>query len=135
VLNPLSIPSEVLDQLRSLSEALGRLPAIEELLATRLGGLESRLERLPDDIEVALREHFERQREGVETMHGELVANREAAEQLPTRINQLLERIDAMRGELRVIGAEMIRVRETLQPLEGPAERLARLDERLPGGG
>jgi hypothetical protein len=117
VLNPLSIPAEVLDQLRSLSEALGRLPAIEELLATRLGGLESRL------------------RDGIETMHGELVANREAAEQLPTRIDQLLERIDATRGELRVIRAEMIRVRETLQPLEGPAERLARLDERLPGGG
>jgi uncharacterized coiled-coil DUF342 family protein len=89
-------------------------------------------------------------------MQGELVSNRQAAEALPPRVERLLESIDAMRGELSAnreaaeelpvrldeLRAELAAVREeisqirgTIEPLQGPAERLARVDERLPGGG
>lgn len=155
MINPFAVPAALLEELRALTEAVSRLPAIEETIDGRLAELGARLERLPGDIEQAVRPHFERQRRGVEVMEGHLAANREAAEQLPPRIDSLLERIDAMRDELRAnreaaealpsrldsmsedlraIRGEMTSVRETLEPLQGPAERLARMDERLPGG-
>jgi chromosome segregation ATPase len=155
MLNPISLPAELVQQVQALSEAVRCLPSIERMLDTRRGRLESRLESLPDDIEAALRDHFERQQQGVASMHGELRANREAAEQLPPGVEGLLERIDALRGELsanreaaeavparlealrgelRQVLDEITRIRETLEPLQGPAERLARMDERLPGG-
>jgi hypothetical protein len=88
-------------------------------------------------------------------MQGQLEASRAAAEKLPPRVDVLLERVDAMRDELKVIRSaadalpdrldalrddlsgvlrEIATVRETIEPLQGPAERLARVDERLPAG-
>jgi chromosome segregation ATPase len=155
MINLLAVPSALLDELRALADAVGRLPGIDETIDGRLADLDARLERLPGDIEQALRPHFEQQHRGLEVMEGHLAANREAAEQLPPRIDRLLERIDAMRDELRAnreaaealpsrldsmsedlraIRGEITSVRETLEPLQGPAERLARMDERLPGG-
>jgi chromosome segregation ATPase len=156
VLNPLVLPAELLEQLRALSEAVRCLPAIERMVDKRLERMQSRLESLPADIESSLRGHFERQQAGVELMQEELVSNRQAAEALPPRVDRLLESIDAMRGELSAnreaaeglpvrldeLRAELAAVREeisqirgTIEPLQGPAERLARVDERLPGGG
>jgi hypothetical protein len=60
-------------------------------------------------------------------LHPELVANREHAEKLPSKV-------DALGQEIRAVLAEISEVRETVEPLQGPAERVARLSERLPGG-
>jgi septal ring factor EnvC (AmiA/AmiB activator) len=110
MLNPLSLPNEVVSALRSVA-------AIERLLAA-----------LPDQIEARMRPHFSGQREDLARLHEELVASRIEAEKLPAHI-------EALRDELRGVLAELTEVRETVEPLQGPAERVARLDERLPGGG
>jgi chromosome segregation ATPase len=127
MLNPLSLPGEVVAALRSVA-------AIERLLDERLRGMEVRLasfelqmQRLPAEIEQTLRRHFEGQRGDLAGLHDELVANREQAEQLPGKV-------DGLRDEMRGLLVEISDVRETVEPLQGPAERLARLDERLPGG-
>ena len=114
MLNPLVVPAELVDQVRALGEAVRCLPSIERMLGERLGRLESRLDSLPAEMERSLGDHFDRQRE--------------AAESLPPRMEHLLDRIDAVRDELA-------RIRNTVEPLQGPAERLARVDDRLPGGG
>jgi predicted nucleic acid-binding Zn-ribbon protein len=134
MLNPLALPNEVGAALRSVT-------AIERLLDERLRGLERRFEsldaqmaRLPTDIERTLRHHFEGQRGDLAQLHDELVANREQAEKLPGKVDGLREEIGAVRGVLREVLAEIAEVRETVEPLQGPAERAARLSERLPGG-
>jgi hypothetical protein len=121
MLNPLSLPADVLAALRSVSN-------IERILDDRLAeverqlrDLDRRIELLPADLERRLRPHLEAQNEAVERLHPELVANRKHAEKLPGKV-------DGLREELRA-------VRETTEPLQGPAERVARLSERLPGGG
>lgn len=128
MLNPLSLPNEVLSALRSVG-------AIERLLDDRLrrlekelGALDARMARLPDELESTLRHHFEGQRGDLAQLHEELVANREQAEQLPGKV-------DGLREEMRALLGEISEVRETVEPLQGPAERVARLNERLPGGG
>jgi chromosome segregation ATPase len=135
MLNPLALPNEVVAALRSVT-------AIERLLDERLRGLERRfesldssMERLPADIEQTLRHHFEGQRGDLAELHDELVANRRQAEQLPGKVDGLREEIGAVRGVLREVLGEIAQVRETVEPLQGPAERAARLSERLPGGG
>ena len=55
------------------------------------------------------------------------MANRKHAEQLPGKV-------DGLRDEIRAVFSEIDEVRETVEPLQGPAERVARLSERLPGG-
>ena len=135
MLNPLALPNEVLAALRSVAN-------IERILDERLAGLErrfdsldARMARLPDNIEETLRHHFEGQRSDLATLHEELVANREQAEQLPGKVDGLREEIGGLRGEMGALLAEVTEVRETVEPLQGPAERAARLSERLPGGG
>jgi chromosome segregation ATPase len=128
MLNPLSLPNDVLAALRSVTN-IERL--LDERLADvdeRLGQLNARMERMPIDLERTLRPHLEGQRESIDRLHPELVANREHAEQLPGKV-------DAMSQEIRAVLAELNEVRETVEPLQGPAERVARLSERLPGGG
>jgi prefoldin subunit 5 len=127
MLNPLSLPADVAAALRSVA-------AIERVLADgfraiddRFEQLDRRLQQLPDDIELRLRDHFERQQAGVAALLPELQANREHAELLPGKV-------DALRAELRELLAEISQVRETIEPLQGPAERMGRLSERLPGG-
>jgi chromosome segregation ATPase len=155
LLNPLVLPAELLEQLRALSEAVRCLPAIERMVDERLDRMQSRLEALPADIVRSLRGHFERQQAAVEPMQEELVSNRQAPEALPPRVERLLERTEAMRcelsanreaaerlpvrlddlrGELAAVREEISRIRGMIEPLQGPAERLARVDERLPGG-
>jgi chromosome segregation ATPase len=128
MLNPLSLPNDVLAALRSVTN-------IERLLDERLASVEERLEqmdasieRLPADLERTLRPHLEGQNASIEKLHPELVANREHAEQLPGKV-------DGLRDEIREVLSEISEVRETVEPLQGPAERVARLSERLPGGG
>jgi uncharacterized protein involved in exopolysaccharide biosynthesis len=121
MLNPISLPSEIVAALRSLS-------AIERLL-------DSRLAHLPDDIERALRHHFESQRGDLAELHDELVANRRQAELLPGKVDGLRDEVAALRAELREVLGEIAQVRETVEPLQGPAERVSRLSDRLPGGG
>ena len=134
MLNPLSLPTEVLSALRSVS-------AIERLLDERLGGLnrrfdslDTRLRQLPDDMERSLRHHFEGQRGDLAELHDGLVANRRHAELLPGKVDGLRGEIGALRAELREVLGEIAQVRETVEPLQGPAERVARLSDRLPGG-
>lgn len=74
-----------------------------------------------------LRPHLEAQNASIEKLHPELVANREHAEQLPGKV-------DGLRDEIRAVLSEINEVRETVEPLQGPGERVARLSERLPGG-
>jgi chromosome segregation ATPase len=121
MLNPLALPNEVLAALRSVAN-------IERILDERLRGIEQRFDSLdrqmsslPNRIEETLRHHFEGQRSDLSELHEELVANREHAEQLPGKV-------DGLRAEIGEI-------RETVEPLQGPAERAARLSARLPGGG
>jgi chromosome segregation ATPase len=135
MLNPLSLPNEVLAALRSVG-------AIERLLAHRLrrleqelGALDARMARLPDELESTLRHHFEGQRGDLAELHEELVANREQAEQLPGKVDGLREEMRGLREEMGAMLGEISEVRETVEPLQGPAERVARLSERLPGGG
>jgi chromosome segregation ATPase len=127
MLNPLALPNEVLAALRSVA-------GIERLLDERLEGIDERLQALegqmadlPATLERALRPHLEGQNESIEKLHPELVANREHAEKLPGKV-------DALTDEIRAVLSELNQVRETLEPLQGPAERVARLSERLPGG-
>ena len=127
MLNPLSLPNDVLAALRSVTN-------IERLLDERLASVEERLEqmdasmeRLPADLERTLRPHLEGQNASIEKLHPELVANREHAEQLPGKV-------DGLRDEIRAVLSEINEVRESVEPLQGPAERVARLSERLPGG-
>jgi uncharacterized coiled-coil DUF342 family protein len=124
MLNPLELPGDVAAALRSVV------------------AIERSLDDLPERIEATLRTHFEGQRSDLAELHSELVANRRQAEQLPPKVDGLREEIvstrdeiAALRGELRGVLAEIAGVRETVEPLQGPAERLARLDDRLPGGG
>jgi chromosome segregation ATPase len=131
MLNPLELPGEVAAALRSVV------------------AIERSLDDLPERIEATLRSHFEGQRSDLAELHSELVANRRQAEQLPPKVDGLREEIvgvrdevasardeiAGLREELRAVLAEIGEVRETVEPLQGPAERLARLDERLPGGG
>jgi chromosome segregation ATPase len=127
MLNPLSLPNDVLAALRSVTN-IERL--LDERLADaeeRLGQLDARIERLPADLERTLRPHLERQNASIEKLHPELVANREHAEQLPGKV-------DGLRDEIRAVFSELNEVRETVEPLQGPAERVAKLSERLPGG-
>jgi chromosome segregation ATPase len=127
MLNPLSLPNDVLAALRSVTniERLldERLADVEE----RLGQLDARIERLPVDLESTLRPHLEGQRESIDRLHPELVANREHAEKLPGKV-------DALGQEIRAVLTELSEVREAVEPLQGPAERVARLSDRLPGG-
>lgn len=123
----ISLPGDVLAALRSVTN-------IERLLDERLASVEERLEqtdasieRLPADLERTLRPHLEAQNASIEKLHPELVANREHAEQLPGKV-------DGLRDEIRAVLSEINEVRETLEPLQGPAERVARLSDRLPGG-
>jgi chromosome segregation ATPase len=127
MLNPLALPNEVLAALRSVA-------GIERLLDERLEGIDERLEALegqmadlPATLERTLRPHLEGQRESIEMLRPELVANREQAEKLPGKV-------DALTDEIRAVLSELNQVRETLEPLQGPAERVGRLSERLPGG-
>ena len=127
MLNPLALPNDLVAALRSVAN-IERL--LDERLAEveyRLAELDARIERLPIDLERTLRPHLEAQIAGVEKLHPELVANREHAEKLPGKVDQLGE-------EIRAVLAEVNEVRETVEPLQGPAERVARLSERLPGG-
>ena len=127
MLNPFSLPNDVLAALRSVTniERLldERLADVEE----RLGQLDARIERLPADLERTLRPHLEGQRESIDRLHPELVANRKHAEQLPGKV-------DGLQTEIRAVLSELNEVRETVEPLQGPAERVASLSERLPGG-
>jgi hypothetical protein len=45
------------------------------------------------------------------------------------------DEVRGLRDEMRALLAEVSEVRETVEPLQGPAERVARLSERLPGDG
>ena len=125
--HPALLPNDVLAALRSVTN-------IERLLDERLASVEERLEqmdasmeRLPADLERTLRPHLEGQNASIEKLHPELVANREHAEQLPGKV-------DGLRDEIRAVLSELNEMRETVEPLQGPAERVARLSERLPGG-
>jgi chromosome segregation ATPase len=127
MLNPLSLPNDALAALRSVTN-IERL--LDERLADiegRLGELDARIERLPIGLERTLRPHLEGQRESIDRLHPELVANREHAEKLPTKV-------DDMSREIRAVLSELNEVRETVEPLQGPARRVARLSDRLPGG-
>ena len=117
MLNPLSLPADVLAALRSVAS------------------IELQLQRLPDELEKTLRPHLDAQNEGIATLHPELVANREHAEKLPGRVDALTDEVRALRGELRAVLGEISEVRETVEPLQGPAQRVARLCDRLPGDG
>lgn len=122
----ISLPGDVLAALRSVTN-------IERLLDERLASVEERLEqtdasieRLPADLERTLRPHLEAQNASIEKLHPELVANREHAEQLPGKV-------DGLRDGIRAVFSEIDEVRDR-RALQGPAERVARLSERLPGG-
>lgn len=134
--HPLLLPPRLLvralDDLRSLARAADRLPELERELFRRLDQLE-RLESverglagLPEAIEHALKEHLERQVEGIQRLHPELVQNRENSGQVPPLI-------DGMRDQLDALHAEMSAIREALAPLQSVAERADRLADRLPG--
>jgi chromosome segregation ATPase len=128
MLNPLALPSELVAALRSVAAIERLLDERLRSMEARLGALDVRMRDLPDDIEQTLRRHFDGQRGDLSELHSELVANREQAEQLPGKV-------DGLRDEMRALLAEISEVRETVEPLQGPAERVARLSERLPGSG
>jgi chromosome segregation ATPase len=128
MLNPLSLPNDVLAALRSVGNIERILDERLEDLDERLRDLEARMARLPADLERTLRPHLEGQNKSIEKLHPELVANRKHAETLPGKV-------DGLREEIRAVLSEISEVRETVEPLQGPAERMSRLSERLPGGG
>ena len=163
MLNPLSLPADVLAALRSVANIERLLDERLEAIEDRLREFDAQMAQLPADLERTLRPHLERQQDGIDKLYPELVATREHAETLPGKVdglrgeiravNDAVSGVDASVGadndsvggvrdelraataELRGVLAEVGEVRETVEPLQGPAERMARLSERLPGGG
>jgi chromosome segregation ATPase len=156
MLNPLSLPTDVLEALRSVGRIERLLDDRLALVDEHLQELDARIDGLPAELERALRPHLEGQNASIENLHPELVANRKHAEKLPGKVDGLRQeiravndavgsvdgsvgavndRLGAVTAELRGVLAEINDVRETVEPLQGPAERVARLSERLPGSG
>jgi chromosome segregation ATPase len=106
MLNPLFLPAELTAAIRSVT-----------------------------NIERSLREHLEGQRGALAEMRRELSANRRNVETLPPKLDALHQEIAGLRADFQAVLAELTEVRETVEPLQGPAERVARLSERLPGKG
>ena len=142
MLNPMKLPAD-------LVAALQAIPRIQDALESRLDRMDRRLLELPGRLEETLRGHFSDQREGIDELRPLLADNRRAAEQLPGKVDGLRGDVDNLRDELagardelkglrndfRVAIEELSSVRETVEPLRGPAERMGRLSERLPGQG
>jgi chromosome segregation ATPase len=135
MLNPLQLPAD-------LAAALRAVPEIQRMLERRLGDLERQMGTLPERLEATLRGHFHDQREGIDELRPLLADNRDAAQTLPGKVDALREELGAARGEIRGLRSdfkaaieELATVRETVEPLRGPAERVARLSDRLPGQG
>ena len=132
-----------------LVAALQAVPRIQATLESRLDRMDDRLLELPGRLEGTLRGHFRDQREGIDELRPLLADNRRAAQQLPGKVDGLREDVDGLRQELaaareelkglrsdfKVAIDELSSVRETVEPLRGPAERVGRLSERLPGQG
>ena len=79
MLNPLSLPVELLQRLNAIAEAVERLPAIERLIEERLDAFERRLQgfeksmgTMPKEMERELRPHMLRQAETAEGMAARL---------------------------------------------------------------
>lgn len=68
MLNPLTLPVELIQRINAIADAVERLPAIEK----RLAGFEETMDSMPQDIERELRPHMERQAETAEEMAGRL---------------------------------------------------------------
>ena len=75
MLNPLTLPIEIVQRLNAIAEAVERLPAIERLVEQRLDAFEKRLanfeqsmDEMPHEMERELRPHMERQAETAEAM-------------------------------------------------------------------
>jgi hypothetical protein len=120
MLNPLTLPASLLDDLREIAEAVKCLPRIEAMLRDRLDGLQASMDTLDERVEGRLSPHLD-------PMLPELVANRESAEQLPGEIAGL-------RSDLRDVRAHIGEVREVVEPLQGASERIGRINAKLPGG-
>ena len=56
-------------------------------------------------------------------------------DELREEIRAVNDSVGAVTAELRGVLSEVNEVRETVEPLQGPAERMARLSDRLPGSG
>jgi chromosome segregation ATPase len=91
-------------------------------------GLGTRLDKLPAALDDVLRGRFDALEEAIGSLQPELVRTSAAVEGLP-------QRIDGLREELRQLRSEMAEIRAAVEPLQGPAERAARLSDRLPGSG
>src|SRR4051794_31948532 len=153
--NPLTLPPRLilraLDDLHAIAEAARRLPTLEAMLVDRFDTLDARaeevLERMGEMLALG---------ERVSERGREIVA---FGERIDARGEELLERggelvvqgreIVAQAQEVAVTGRELAaafptlertaQIGETLaqavEPLQGAAERLGRVVDRLPGGG
>lgn len=136
---PLDVPSRLvsgtLDGLGSLGAAARRVPEFQRELIGILRRLDRRIEALPEEIEATLEGHFDSQCDAIESLRPELVRNAESAESLPPKIDELLEAIRALGSEVAAVHEELVAVRAAVEPLREPAERVARISDRLPGPG
>lgn len=107
MINPFSLPRALLTDLRALSLAIKRLPEIERLLVHRLAAMHESMEEIPPRMDAILNETYQREIRAIDS---------------------LPERFDEMHREIAEI-------REIVDNLRGPSERLARLDDKLPGDG
>jgi ABC-type transporter Mla subunit MlaD len=124
--NPLTLPPRLLlralDDLHTLAVAAQRLPSLEAALVERFAALESRADRIEDQLADLLEfgDRIHAQGEALEATAREVVAaGRELVAAFPT-----IERTAEI-GET---------LAQAVEPLQGAAERLGRIVDRLPGG-
>ena len=139
---PARAVSGAVEGLGSLGEAARRAPELQRELLSLLRSIERRMGDLPAELEKTLRGHFEGQRKDIQSLRPELERNRQAAESLPAHIDGLREDLRELRSEMSGVRSEVSEVRSEVsdvraivEPLQGPAERAARISDRLPGGG
>jgi hypothetical protein len=159
--NPLTLPPRLLfralDDLHALAEAARRLPDIERTLIDRFERLEQRADAIEDQLGDALDLGAKIDRRGADIVAlGRRIDARadeilEVGRGLHERGAELLaegEIIAERAREVAVTGSELVaafptlertaQIGETLaqavEPLQGAAERLGRVVDRLPGG-
>lgn len=137
------------DRLKGLDIRIERLPdRLEERLRGHFEGQREDLAELHDEL-VANRKHAEKLpgevrgvgdrveglRDEIGGVREEVGSVRDGVGGVGDEVGGVRDEVRALRDEMRALLGEVSEVRETVEPLQGPAERVARISKRLPGNG
>ena len=140
LIDPRAIP-RALDDLHAIAQAARRLPEVEERLTERIASAEARLDdvleaattvRLLDDRAAGVLEGLDRVLGAVDRI-GDV--EREVAElvSLARELRGGLPTLDDAPESMRQLNLAAGTLAAAAQPLQGTAERLGRIADRLPG--